>query len=186
MTTTSAGNQLPDPPTSLPYLLTKSPSITTTTAAAYPSRASRRSIALVAIEKTSNAIANLASRGTGSTVPASSLRTSTSSASLSKQPKSSRFSSDETLLADEESFQTNYRASTTLSRRNTVRLLPREQTPSLFDNDSTSKMHQTSSRLLRMTEDDRPFTKVLYNDMLYLTTTNSSVGLQRSVLDVDG
>lgn len=174
MTTTSAGNQL----SSSPYnLLTKSSSSTTTTAAdpapipaASISRASRRSIALVAIEKTSNAIANLASRGT-TTVPASSLRSSTSSASLfdTKPPKSSvsrfagdaRFTSDETPLADEESFQTNYRASTTLSRRNTVRLLPRDPNPSvLLDTDISNKMHQTSSRLLRMTEDDRPFTKV--------------------------
>ncbi|QKX60614.1 uncharacterized protein TRUGW13939_07759 [Talaromyces rugulosus] len=176
MTTTSAGNQLPDPPSSSPYhLLTKTPSTTTTTTTAPTpapipagslSRASRRSIALVAIEKTSNAIANLASRGT--TVPASSLRTSTSSASLSKQskPASSRFAGDETTpLANEESFQTNYRASTTLSRRNTVRLLPRDPTASvLLDTDSSSKMHQTSSRLLRMTEDDRPFTKD-FNDL---------------------
>jgi hypothetical protein len=43
-----------------------------------------------------------------------------------------------------------------------VRLLPRDPTSSvLLDTDNSSKMHQTSSRLLRMTEDDRPFTKVL-------------------------
>jgi hypothetical protein len=47
-------------------------------------------------------------------------------------------------------------------RRQTIQLVPpiSEQRPDLAVDLSPAKMHQTSSRLLRMTEDDRPFTKV--------------------------
>jgi hypothetical protein len=54
--------------------------------------------------------------------------------------------------------------------------------------DNSNKMHQTSSRLLRMTSDDRPFTRVR---IIYQTArvkergrTNSRQGLQRSICNV--
>jgi hypothetical protein len=53
------------------------------------------------------------------------------------------------------------------NRRNTIQLVPSPEAASPLpfsdaaaSTRSANKMHQTSSRLLRMTEDERPFTKV--------------------------
>lgn len=195
MTTLSAGSQLPDP-SQHPYVPIPTPDDTTTTttstssAAKFSSstsapsssslaRTSRRSLAVIAFEKTSNAIANLASLG--SAPNASSLRSSASAGSLSKH--SHKYSqlgnpapaasvdgpaSGEQSPQNEEQSQTGEAPETSASkRRNTIQLVRRPGAPSppplpgvTALARSNSKMHQTSSRLLRMTEDDRPFTKV--------------------------
>jgi hypothetical protein len=190
MTTISAGNQLSDP-TLQPYAPTSTPDDATTTGK-FPStsppppnllhgssfsRASRRSLAVIALEKTSNAIANLASLGA---TPSASLRSSASSGSLSKHSHkysqlanitSSPFDgsvSNERSPQSEEPSQTGEAPSKpVLKRRNTVQLVPRPgaTSPNPFSEAAViaraaNKMHQTSSRLLRMTEDERPFTKV--------------------------
>lgn len=67
---------------------------------------------------------------------------------LSSQPGSRSSSSSQTLVAQESPYSQPYSA-TDPSQPPPI-ILPR------LDN----KMHQTSSRLLRMTDDDRPFTKV--------------------------
>lgn len=131
------------------------------------SKGNRRSLAGLALEKTSNVIASLASLGTTSN-PA--LRTSASHGTLSKQAHKyaqiggvDRQSNNEISTVSEDiSTPSLYKSPTPgLSRRNTVRLIPQEVLN--LDNTAASranKMHQTSSRLLRMTEDERPFTKV--------------------------
>ncbi|KKA24462.1 Developmental regulator FlbA [Rasamsonia emersonii CBS 393.64] len=144
-------------------------------------RASRRSLAVIAFEKTSNAIANLASLG--SAPNSSSLRSSASAGSLSKHshkyfqlgnPAPSVSvegpASGEQSNRNEESSQTG-EATSASKRRNTIQLVRRPGTSSppplpgaTALARSNSKMHQTSSRLLRMTEDDRPFTKD-FNDL---------------------
>lgn len=79
--------------------------------------------------------------------PSSTLSNSSSSTLLSPQLPGQRFSS-QTSLVQEPQFSQPY--SKTDPNQPPPVLLPR------VDN----KMHQTSSRLLRMTDDDRPFTKV--------------------------
>jgi hypothetical protein len=96
------------------------------------------------------------------------LRTSSSTGSLSRQSHKYSQVGGASLSADRELSNEEIPAlplikatSSGLSRRGTVRLIPQE--PLNLDNTAASranKMHQTSSRLLRMTEDERPFTKV--------------------------
>ncbi|KAE8549979.1 hypothetical protein EYB25_008504 [Talaromyces marneffei] len=134
------------------------------------SKSNRRSLAGFALEKTSNVIANLTTSLATISTPA--LRTSSSTGSLSRQShKYSQFGGA-SLSADRELSNEELPAlpliknpSSGLSRRGTVRLIPQE--PLNLDNTAASrahKMHQTSSRLLRMTEDERPFTKD-FNDL---------------------
>lgn len=120
----------------------------------------RRSFAALA-QKTSNALASLS----GSTV-----RSSTSYGSLSRPHKLSAtpvtppFDSDtyEQLTGTSRPSSpalVDNPANSVLKRRLTLQRLPtppHETRPS----PPAPKMHQTSSRLLRMTEDERPFTKV--------------------------
>ena len=142
------------------------------------SRRNRRSFAALAREKTSNALANLSSIGSTTN---SSLRQSASSGSLQKHSrKASQLSVGEISgfvplsppLSDgsgssEQSSSAPFEPLSAVTeqpnpaaerRRQTIQLVPpiSENIPV-----SPAKMHQTSSRLLRMTEDDRPFTKVI-------------------------
>ncbi|KAE8146216.1 RGS-domain-containing protein [Aspergillus avenaceus] len=141
------------------------------------SRRNRRSLAALAREKTSNALANLSSIG-GTT---NSLRSSPSSGSLSKHSrKPSQVSISDALGASpltpplSDGSTSSEQLSTAPNESSTNSISPvvaeqfekRRQTlqhvPSLAGQSALaipSKMHQTSSRLLRMTEDDRPFTK---------------------------
>lgn len=80
--------------------------------------------------------------------PASIVSSSSSANLLSPLPTDSKFPSSQTSLAQEIPYSQPY-SQTDPSHPPPI-LLPR------VDN----KMHQTSSRLLRMTDDDRPFTKV--------------------------
>ncbi|KAJ5363690.1 Developmental regulator flbA [Penicillium cataractarum] len=136
------------------------------------SRRNRRSFAALA-QKTSSALASLSTISTSSQPPTyntpATLRSSNSSGSLSKLTKSSTstpltppFDGDpyEQLPASrsvspESSLQ---RRRLTLQRVPTpphdLRPVPPGAAPT-----APPKMHQTSSRLLRMTEDERPFTK---------------------------
>ncbi|KAE8357369.1 regulator of G protein signaling domain-containing protein [Aspergillus caelatus] len=143
------------------------------------SRRNRRSFAALAREKTSNAFANLSAIG-GTTN--ATLRSSASSGSLSKHSrKPSQVSVSEAAGASpltpplSDSSTSSEQLSNTpiespfnpISPAVAEQVERRRQTlqhvPSLVGQQAQavipSKMHQTSSRLLRMTEDDRPFTK---------------------------
>ncbi|PLB47971.1 developmental regulator FlbA [Aspergillus steynii IBT 23096] len=144
------------------------------------SRRNRRSFAALAREKTSSAIANLSSIGGTTAYP---LRSSASSGSLSKHSrKPSQVSiseaagispltpplsdgsagSEQSSPAPIEPLTNPFAAAEHLEkRRQTLQHVP-SSVPQLSQAGPAvppSKMHQTSSRLLRMTEDDRPFTK---------------------------
>ncbi|KAL4917259.1 regulator of G protein signaling domain-containing protein [Aspergillus aurantiobrunneus] len=145
------------------------------------SRRNRRSFAALAREKTSSALANLSAIGSTANYP---LRQSASSGSLQKHSrKASQLSAGEVPatvplsppLSDGSgsseqsnsgpfeplSAVTEQPNPTTDGRRQTVQFVPpiSEQRPNSAASLPAAKMHQTSSRLLRMTEDDRPFTK---------------------------
>ncbi|KIW81209.1 hypothetical protein Z517_04234 [Fonsecaea pedrosoi CBS 271.37] len=120
---------------------------------------SRRSLASLAREKTSNAFANLASLGTSSTP---SLRSATSSGSLSKHSASVNHTRP-TLPRSPTSPEVHAAAQ---SRRTSGIPLPIQDSrnsttvPSMPNPDrKDGKMHQTSSKILRMTDDERPFTR---------------------------
>ncbi|KAB8272697.1 regulator of G protein signaling domain-containing protein [Aspergillus minisclerotigenes] len=143
------------------------------------SRRNRRSFAALAREKTSNAFANLSAIG-GTTN--ATLRSSASSGSLSKHSrKLSQVSVSEAAgaspltppLSDSSTSSEQLSNTPIESPANPITPAVAEQVerrrqtlqhvPSLVGQQAQavtpSKMHQTSSRLLRMTEDDRPFTK---------------------------
>lgn len=153
---------------------TSSPANLAGSGVGFTSRRNRRSLAAFAREKTSSALASLSSIGdnpsTRSPIP-------TQSGSLPKHnykqsqlgsgftpltpPLSDESSSAEQLSSIPAEFPANSTApSTTDSRRQTLRQTPSEQQLDPEFGGPPQKMHQTSSRLLRMTEDDRPFTKV--------------------------
>ncbi len=128
-------------------------------------KTSRRSLALLAKEKTSNVLTGLASISTTSN---HSLRSAPSTGTLSKSsyqshltnglrptlPKSAASASDIPVHTP------NKRAS-----RHIGDLAQRSATPTgSAPRRAASKMHQTSSKILRMTDDDRPFTKD-FNDL---------------------
>ncbi|GFF40759.1 developmental regulator flbA [Aspergillus udagawae] len=143
------------------------------------SRRNRRSFAALAREKTSSALANLSAIGS---TTSSSLRTSASSGSLSKHSRKpsqisthevagvspltpplsdGSTSSDQSSPACIETSEVEFQQSLIGRRRHTLQRnspISEEQLEAGFAA-LPSKMHQTSSRLLRMTEDDRPFTK---------------------------
>lgn len=142
------------------------------------SRRNRRSFAALAREKTSSALANLSAIGSTANYP---LRQSASSGSLQKHSrKASQLSAGEAPLfpplsdgsgSSEQSSSAQFESISAVTeqpsssadrRRQTIQLIPpiSEQRPNSAVSFSPAKMHQTSSRLLRMTEDDRPFTKV--------------------------
>ncbi|KAJ9609451.1 hypothetical protein H2200_005778 [Cladophialophora chaetospira] len=116
---------------------------------------SRRSLASLAREKTSNAFANLASLGT-STTP--SLRSATSSGSLSNglRPSLGRSPTSSELHAAAQSRRTSgVPLFSTQEPRNSTATVPSMPNSERRD----GKMHQTSSKILRMTDDERPFTR---------------------------
>ncbi|KAI1619022.1 regulator of G protein signaling domain-containing protein [Exophiala viscosa] len=119
---------------------------------------SRRSLASLAREKTSNAFANLASIGTTSTP---SLRSATSSGSLGKHSTVS--SSVRPILPRS---PTSPEVHSTLQRRTSGIPLPSQDPrtsttipPMPPPDRNNGRMHQTSSKILRMTDDERPFTR---------------------------
>ncbi|PYH45146.1 developmental regulator FlbA [Aspergillus saccharolyticus JOP 1030-1] len=149
------------------------------------SRRNRRSFAALAREKTSSALANLSAIGS----PNYPLRPSASSGSLTKHSrKASQVSvsdlpggtpltpplSDSSASSEQSSpapvdsaaahrvfpAVTDQSTNSVDRRRHTIQRIssPLEQLPEI-DSGAPANMHQTSSRLLRMTEDDRPFTK---------------------------
>ncbi|KAJ5172709.1 hypothetical protein N7492_005302 [Penicillium capsulatum] len=130
------------------------------------SRRNRRSLAALA-QKTSSAFASLSTISQ----PTPELRSSASSGSLSKHIRSSSVSP---LTPPSSDGDINEQLSTTsrpvspavavttpaLKRRLTLQRIPTPpQDPRPASKAALAKMHQTSSRLLRMTEDERPFTK---------------------------
>ncbi|EED20637.1 developmental regulator FlbA [Talaromyces stipitatus ATCC 10500] len=183
MTEISAGNSLPSDLFTLPYTTAHPPDsraaddhnhpssaapppAAATTATGSISKGNRRSLAGFALEKTSNVLANLTTSLATISTPA--LRTSTSHGSLSRHSHKYSQVGSASLSPDRESSNEEIPTlplvkspTSGLSRRGTVRLIPQE--PLRLDN-LQNKMHQTSSRLLRMTEDERPFTKD-FNDL---------------------
>lgn len=130
------------------------------------SRRNRRSLAAWA-QKTSSAFANL------SISQPSALRSSGSASSLSKASRSSVATPLTPPLLDNDTLDTADLSrpetpaladlSLTHKRRLTLQRIPtppQETRPASSGAEPVPKMHQTSSRLLRMTEDERPFTKV--------------------------
>ncbi|KAL4871800.1 developmental regulator flbA [Aspergillus spectabilis] len=179
-TSTSAYISCDLPATSSPSATASTPSFTGSVIGSI-SRRNRRSFAALAREKTSSALANLSSIGSTANYP---LRQSASSGSLKKHSrKVSQLSVSEVpgntplspplsdgSAASEQSSPaliepispvTEQPESPISRRRQTIQLVPpiSEQRPDLAVDLFPAKMHQTSSRLLRMTEDDRPFTK---------------------------
>ena len=137
------------------------------------SRRNRRSLAAFAREKTSSALASLSfgdhpsNRSSSPTQPGSLPKHNYKQSQLGSgfspltPPLPDESSSAEQLNSVPSEFPANSTApSTTDSRRQTLRQIPSEQQLDPEFGGPSQKMHQTSSRLLRMTEDDRPFTKV--------------------------
>ncbi|KAF3394641.1 Developmental regulator flbA [Penicillium rolfsii] len=136
------------------------------------SRRNRRSFAALA-QKTSSALASLSTISTISQPPSyntpSTLRSSNSSGSLSKVTKSSASTPLTPPLDGDlyEQLPTSRSVSPEPSlqrRRLTLQRVPTpphdsRPVPTGATLNAHPKMHQTSSRLLRMTEDERPFTK---------------------------
>lgn len=132
------------------------------------SRRNRRSFAALA-QRTSSAFASLSTIATPETT---NLRTSVSSSSLPRQSQPLSINALTPPLSDEDTSEQlpdiwrPYPPETTVRKRRLT--LQRVPTPphdprpvqSGAAPPALSKMHQTSSRLLRMTEDERPFTKV--------------------------
>jgi hypothetical protein len=172
-TTTTTTTNLAFPPTTDP------PATSTTFSGSVVgsiSRRNRRSFAALA-QKTTSALASLS---TISTIPQpptyntpSTLRSSNSSGSLSKLTRSSA-STPLTPPFDGDPYE-QLPASRSVSpepslhrRRLTLQRAPTPPNDSRLPSGAApiapAKMHQTSSRLLRMTEDERPFTKVGFGD----------------------
>jgi len=117
---------------------------------------SRRSLASLARERTSTAWASIA--GLGST-PTPSLRSATSTGSLSNQANSS--ASSRPSFSRLPSSPSDLPSTNLAQRRSQLPSpVPENGFTSMSTNDrSHGRMHQTSSKILRMTDDDRPFTK---------------------------
>lgn len=161
----SSTSHHPPPPATDPPAL---PSTFTGSVVGSISRRNRRSFAALA-QRTSSALASLSTI----TTPTTTLRTSASSSSLSKHPKLSSANPLTPPLSDEDTCEQlpdlwrPYSPETTFhKRRLTLQRVPtppqesRPVQPGTAPVAAPSTMHQTSSRLLRMTEDERPFTKV--------------------------
>lgn len=176
-TTTNTTNTTTTNPSSPP---TTDPPATSTTFSGSVvgsiSRRNRRSFAALA-QKTTSALASLSTISTISQPPTyntpSTLRSSNSSGSLSKLTRSST-STPLTPPLDGDPYE-QLPASRSVSpepsshrRRLTLQRAPTpphdSRLPSGAAPIAPAKMHQTSSRLLRMTEDERPFTKVGFGD----------------------
>ncbi len=158
---------------------------TANTTTASSSRNNRLSLATLARDKTSSALANLASRP-NPTIP--SLHTSSSSSNLTEKrtlvnPQAASSGISATLEGQRGlQSQAQSRADPSREWENTHRIgggsAPNETdhhplyhavqpssraaafTPYYSPQGSFNKMHQTSSRLLRMTDEERPFTRV--------------------------
>ncbi|KAJ5974135.1 hypothetical protein N7481_011345 [Penicillium waksmanii] len=134
------------------------------------SRRNRRSFAAIA-QRTSSAFASLSTIGTP-TIGTTTLRSSASNSSLAKQTRPASTTPLTPPFSDEDTYdqlsglsrsgspepQTIQKRRLTLQRVPTPPLESRPVHPGLAPA-APPKMHQTSSRLLRMTEDERPFTK---------------------------
>lgn len=131
------------------------------------SRRNRRSFAALA-HRTSSAFASLSTIAT----PTTNLRTSISSNSLPGQSQPVTTNALTPPLSDEDTSEqlpdlwrpyspetTFHKRRLTLQRASTPPQEPRPVQSGAAPS-ALSKMHQTSSKLLRMTEDERPFTKV--------------------------
>ncbi|EXJ80781.1 hypothetical protein A1O3_07065 [Capronia epimyces CBS 606.96] len=131
---------------------------------------SRRSLASLAREKTSSAFANLAAIGT---TPTQSLRSATSSGSLSKSsasPDTARPILPRSPTSPELQRPGQLRRSgsplPSQESRNSTTVPPMSNTDK-----GPGRMHQTSSKVLRMTDDDRPFTRD-FNDLFSTLITS--------------
>lgn len=130
------------------------------------SRRNRRSFAALA-QRTSSAFASLSTIAT----PTTTLHTSASSSSISRQSIPASVNPLTPPLSDEDTHDElnglwrPYSPQLFHQKRRTLQRVPtppqetRPVQPGVAPT-APSTMHQTSSRLLRMTEDDRPFTKV--------------------------
>lgn len=165
---TSASASAPpftNPPATDP---TYTPSTFTGSVVGSISRRNRRSFAALA-QRTSSAFASLSTIGT----PTTTLRSSASNSSLSKKTRPASTTPLTPPFSDEDTFDQLSGLSrsgspephTIQKRRLTLQRVPTPPHESRSEHPGTAptappKMHQTSSRLLRMTEDERPFTKV--------------------------
>lgn len=135
------------------------------------SRRNRRSFAALA-QRTSSAFASLSTIGTP-TQSATILRSSASNGSLSRQARPASTTPLTPPFSDEDTYEQlsglsrsgSPEPQTIHKRRLTLQRVPTPPPESRTVNPGPApaappKMHQTSSRLLRMTEDERPFTKV--------------------------
>jgi GTPase-activating protein SST2 len=135
-------------------------------------KSSRRSLAAFAIDKTSSAFATLTAIGNTSSP---SLRSPTSSNSLFRQSRAPPYSVDSppslpdnlmpkpdlTPLYEPRSAQSLPGRATLHSAKSSVNSAPTSAPTQSYSTaqGGYDKMHQTSSRLLRMTDEERPFTK---------------------------
>lgn len=116
---------------------------------------SRRSLASLARERTSTALASLAGIGSSSSPT---LRSTTSSGSLSGQAGIT--SSSRPSYSRIPSSPPEVTASNLAQRRSaTPKAIQTASAPMATQDRNHGRMHQTSSKILRMTDDDRPFTK---------------------------
>jgi len=140
------------------------------------SRRNRRSLAALA-QRTSSAFASLSTIGTPTptATTTTTLRSSASNSSLAKQARPASTTPLTPPFSDEDTYDQlsglgrsgSPEPQTIHKRRLTLQRVPTPPFESCPINPAPApaappKMHQTSSRLLRMTEDERPFTKVGY------------------------
>jgi GTPase-activating protein SST2 len=129
------------------------------------SKKSRRSLASLAREKTSNVLTGLASISTTSN---HSLRSAPSTGSLSKESQNSNLAHRQRPALTKTAASGSDIPTQTSNKRASRQLgdLANRTTPppAAASRRATGKMHQTSSKILRMTDDDRPFTKD-FNDL---------------------
>lgn len=151
------------------------------------SRRNRRSFAAIA-QRTSSAFASLSTIGTP-TIGTTTLRSSASNSSLAKQTRPASTTPLTPPFSDEDTYdqlsglsrsgspepQTIQKRRLTLQRVPTPPLESRPVHPGLAPA-APPKMHQTSSRLLRMTEDERPFTKVGWKEQDTICVGNMAIG----------
>ena len=145
------------------------------------SKKSRRSLASLAREKTSDVLTGINAIGTRSS---HSLRSATSSGSLSKN---SRDSVSTLTGSQRPGLQKSAASASDIIEKPNKRasrqfgdLANRTSTPpaTAASRRGVGKMHQTSSKILRMTDDDRPFTKDL-NDLFATLIASLPLGPHR-------
>lgn len=129
------------------------------------SKTSRRSLASLAREKTSNVLTGLASVSTKSN---HSLRSAPSTGSLSKESQKTNLTNGQRPALAKSAASASHIPTQIPNRRasrHVADLANRTTTPPAnASRRVANKMHQASSKVLRMTDDDRPFTKD-FNDL---------------------